>query len=55
MKQQMKEYIAPLYNCEAVEINDIILSSVTDAALLTEISKTEAKVSASVLTILGLR
>ena len=48
-------YIKPTYNKENVETNDIMLVSLGDGVTLTETAEGNAKVSASVLDVLGLR
>ena len=48
-------YIKPTYNNEIVESNDIMLVSLGDGITLTETAEGNAKVSASVLDVLGLR
>ena len=49
----MKKYTSPQYEKQELELNDVILTSL--GATITEISKSEAKVSASVYSILGIR
>ena len=48
-------YIKPTYNKEIVETNDIMLVSLGEGVTLTETAEGNAKVSASVLDVLGLR
>jgi hypothetical protein len=50
----MKKYVCPLYNIEHIDVTDIILASPSNA-IFEEISNTNAKVSVSVLDILGMR
>ena len=49
------KYINPTYNKEIVETNDIMTVSLGDGVTLTETADGNAKVSASVLDVLGLR
>ena len=48
-------YIKPTYNKEIVETSDVMLVSLGDGITLTETAEGNAKVSASVLDVLGLR
>ena len=48
-------YIRPTYDVQIVETNDIMLVSLGDGITLTETADGNAKVSASVLDVLGLR
>ena len=49
------KYIKPTYNSEIVESNDIMLVALGDGITLTETADGNAKVSASILDVLGLR
>jgi hypothetical protein len=48
-------YIRPTYDVQTVETSDIMLVSLGDGVTLTETAEGNAKVSASVLDVLGLR
>ena len=48
-------YIRPTYDVQIVETSDIMLVSLGDGVILTETAEGNAKVSASVLDVLGLR
>ena len=49
------KYIKPVCETERVETEDIMLVSLGDGVTLTETAEGNAKVSASVLDVLGLR
>ena len=50
----MKTYVAPHYEREYINSNDVILTSPEDVSVL-QVNKSNAQVSASVWDILGLR
>ena len=51
----MKTYVCPLYNIDKIESNDIILASGNVNAVIEEVDKTSARVTADVSQVLGFK